>query len=83
MEERTKKGGHMMEEREIYTCAAGETFDSVSLVKYGHARYAGKLMETNGKHAHLLAFRGGEMLIVPEIKQKAASTLPPWKRRET
>lgn len=50
----------------VFSCAAGDTWDSVALMLYGDERYAAQLLALNPALSHLRAFTGGETIIAPE-----------------
>ena len=51
-----------------YFCAAGETFDSVALVKYQDEKFAADLLCMNPEYCHITTFVGGEELILPVVE---------------
>ena len=68
----------------VYTCTAGETFDSMARDVYGDEKYACYVMCANPEHSTTLVFAGGEMLYLPvvEIQQAEENALPqsaPWR----
>lgn len=70
----------------LYKCSAGETFDAIALVLYGHEKYASNLMNANPEHVRTMVFRGGEVLKLPvvvlaedENDVNAAPASAPWK----
>lgn len=71
-----------------YKCSAGETFDSVSLVVYGHEKYTCDLLCANPALCHLTSFEGGEELLLPVVEiveteemsdEEIMPDTPPWK----
>ena len=72
-----------------YICAAGESFDSVALVKYQDEKYAADLMCMNPELDRVQTFTGGEVLILPVVEvpenalengaDSALPTTAPWK----
>ena len=67
-----------------YTCAAGETFDSVARQIYGKEKYAAELLSANPEYCGQCVFFGGEKLYLPVIQlpQAGEENLPskaPWK----
>ena len=51
----------------VYTCSAGETFDSIARVLWGYEKYAAELMSVNPEMSGVLVFGGGETLYIPVI----------------
>ncbi len=66
-----------------YTCAAGETMDSVALDIYGDEKYAAELMAANPEYTGQAVFFGMEKLRLPvvEVQGQTAEepTEAPWK----
>lgn len=68
-----------------YTCAGGETFDSVALEVYGSEKYAAELMCANPALCEKSIFTGGETLLLPVVEGDAAdeegyaTATAPWK----
>ena len=68
----------------IYTCTAGDTFDSVARDVYGDEKYAAELLCANPEHSTQIVFTGNEKLLLPSIvilpdDQMEMPTMPPWK----
>lgn len=68
----------------VYTCSAGETFDSMARDVYGDEKYANYVMGANPEYVTTLVFGGGEMLYLPvvEIVKAEERALPqsaPWR----
>lgn len=68
----------------VYTCSAGETFDSAAREIYGDEKYAAELLCANPEYATQSVFAGGEELLLPVIvvlpeEQAELPTTPPWK----
>lgn len=68
----------------MYTCAAGDMFDSIAFALWQNESYAALLMEANPEYCGTLVFTGGEKLYLPVIDEEkaAADTLPetaPWR----
>lgn len=70
----------------VYSCSAGETFDSVALTVYGDEVYASELLSANPKLSTMPIFTGGERLDLPVVEVPATGgegeyTLAeaPWK----
>lgn len=69
---------------DTYTCAAGETFDSVALRLWGSEKFAAELLCVNPELATRCVFTGEEELKIPEvdISEDEIAGLPvraPWK----
>lgn len=69
-----------------YHCAAGDAFDSVALILYGHENYAADLMTANPALCGTTVFSGGEILLLPLLdipksstERAMANTIAPWK----
>ena len=70
----------------IYTCAGGETFDSVAADIWRDEKYASELMCANPEYSTTTVFMGGERLYVPQVdipeESETVSPEPekaPWK----
>ena len=70
-----------------YTCAGGESFDTIARDLWGDERYAAELMSINPEHCGKASFRGNEILYLPAIdtpededeEPAAAQSAAPWK----
>lgn len=62
----------------VFSCAAGDTWDSVALMLYGDEKYASDLLALNPALSHLRAFSGGEVIIAPEQDEDVSSRAP-WR----
>jgi hypothetical protein len=65
-----------------YTTISGDMWDGVALKTLGSEMRADKLIESNLRHKDYFIFPAGIQLVIPEIKLKMASSLPPWKRSQ-
>ena len=68
----------------VYTCSAGETFDSIGREIYGDERHAAELLCANPEYTHMSVFVGGEILYLPVVtvaaeRDKGLPVTPPWK----
>ena len=69
----------------VYTCSAGETFDSVARALWDHEKYAAELMCANPEMTDRLVFDGSEKLFIPLIDiqdDMIATAVPdraPWR----
>lgn len=52
----------------MYSCSAGETFDSIALSVYGDEKYACELLNANPSKCHIPVFTGGETLDLPVVE---------------
>lgn len=52
----------------IYTCSAGETFDAIARILFGHENYAADLMAANPEMSTTILFTGGEKLYIPSVE---------------
>ncbi len=66
-----------------YTCAGGETFDSIALILYDDEKYAAELMCANPEYCDLSVFTGGEEILLPAIDTSddgdETPVTAPWK----
>ena len=72
----------------IYTCSAGETFDSVARAIYHDENYAAELLCANPEHGQKARFEGGEVLYLPSVvvpdtrdDAPAETATAPWRER--
>jgi hypothetical protein len=63
-----------------YTAKLGDTWDMISLRKYGDEKYVIPLMVGNPVYRDVVVFEGGEVLDIPAIEVSLSSDLPPWRR---
>lgn len=52
----------------IYTCSAGETYDSIALALYGDEKHASALLGANPELCRKMVFDGGETLRIPVVE---------------
>lgn len=69
----------------VYTCSAGETYDSIALDVFGDSRFAAELMQANPGMTDTCVFAGGEKLDLPvvEVNETGSAYTPqsaPWRR---
>ena len=66
-----------------YTCAGGETFDSIARDLFDDEKYASELMCVNPELCGMSVFTGGENILIPVIDTEAdedqTPTKAPWK----
>ena len=66
-----------------YTCAGGETFDSIARDIYKDEKYASELMCANPEYCNMFVFAGGENILLPTIDisadEEQTSVKAPWK----
>lgn len=70
-----------------YTCAGGETWDSIALEIFDDEKYAAEIMAANPRYSGRVVFTGGEVLQLPlvEMPEDEDTTAPvsaPWKEGE-
>ena len=53
---------------QVYTCSAGETWDSAALTVYGDEKYACELLNANPSLCHIPVFQGSETLQLPVVE---------------
>lgn len=68
----------------VYTCAGGETFDSIARLIWKDEKYAAELMAANPERCTKTVFDGGEYLLLPVINAPEETTAreprkAPWK----
>lgn len=64
----------------IYTTVQGDMWDSIAFVQMGSVDHTDKLMNANLQHREIYIFPAGIVLKIPEVKESASSSLPPWKQ---
>lgn len=69
-----------------FTCAANDSWDLISLMFFKNERYAPDLMNVNPEYCGQATFRGGEVILIPDIPEaeeteeaQLANTSAPWK----
>ena len=69
-----------------FTCAANDSWDWIAMMFYHDETYAADLMNANPEYCGMSTFRGGEVLLIPEIpdtettdEARMANTQAPWK----
>lgn len=65
-----------------YTTVQGDTWDGIAFTQLGSCDHTSDLMRLNGKHLGLISFPAGIELELPEVEDRPAPTLPPWKGAE-
>ncbi|MCI8849788.1 MAG: phage tail protein [Oscillibacter sp.] len=65
-----------------YTTVQGDMWDSIAYKQLGSTSYTDKLLNANLQYRDIYIFPAGILLILPEIRQGAESSLPPWKRNK-
>lgn len=58
-----------------------DTFDKLALDFYGNENCSVFIMQMNPKYIDTIQFEYGIELIIPILKDRNTSTLPPWKSR--
>lgn len=64
-----------------YITEENDTFDKLALDFYGDEKYSVFIMQINPKYIGTIQFEYGIELIIPILKNRDTSTLPPWKSR--
>lgn len=64
-----------------YITEENDTFDKLALDFYGNEDYSVFIMQMNPKYIGTIQFEYGVELIIPILKDRNTSTLPPWKSR--
>ena len=63
-----------------YTTMQGDMWDSIAYTQLGSVDYTDKLIAANLRYREYYTFPAGIVLILPEIKEKVNTSLPPWKQ---
>ncbi len=63
-----------------YTTVQGDMWDSIAYTQLGSVDYTDKLIAANLRYREYYTFPAGIVLILPEIKEKVNTSLPPWKQ---
>lgn len=58
----------------------GETWDIISIAKYGTPHKVAELINANPEYSDVLIFDEGITLNIPELEAESVSSLPPWKQ---
>lgn len=66
-----------------YTTIAGDMWDGITYKTLGRENYMDQVMKANPQYRHLVVFPAGITLVIPEVKAKPETSLPPWKRGVT
>lgn len=64
-----------------YTTKQGDCWDMIAFKVLGSERYMSQLIDANKAHRETYVFPAGVVLTIPEIKDEAAQTAPPWRKR--
>lgn len=64
----------------IYTTVQGDMWDMIAYKEMGSVDYTDDLMNANSSLLSYLSFPAGVMLTIPDVVERSASTLPPWKQ---
>lgn len=65
-----------------YTTVQGDMWDSIAYAQLGSTSHTDKLMNANLRYREYYTFPAGIVLVLPEVKEQADSSLPPWKRAQ-
>ena len=63
-----------------YTTVQGDMWDSIAYTQLGSVDYTDKLIAANLRYREYYTFPAGIVLILPEIKEKVNTSLPPLKQ---
>lgn len=63
-----------------YTTVQGDMWDNIAYRQLGDVAHTDKLMNANLQYHDYFTFPAGIVLTLPEIKEQASSSLPPWKK---
>lgn len=64
----------------FYTTVQGDMWDSIAYTQLGSVSHTDKLMNANLQYRDIYLFPAGIVLTIPEVKERASSSLPPWKK---
>lgn len=73
-----QRGGVQMSR--IYTTVQGDMWDMIAYKEMGSVDYTDDLMNANSSLLSYFSFPAGVMLTIPDVVERRASTLPPWKQ---
>ena len=65
-----------------YTTVQGDMWDSIAYKQLGSTSHTDKLLNSNLQYRDIYIFPTGIVLKLPEIRQAAETSLPPWKRTQ-
>ena len=65
-----------------YTTVQGDMWDSIAYKQLGSTSHTDKLLNSNLQYRDNYIFPAGIVLKLPEIRQAAGTSLPPWKRTQ-
>ena len=64
----------------LYTTVQGDMWDMIAYKEMGSVDYTDDLMNANSSLLGYYAFPAGVTLTIPDVVERGASTLPPWKQ---
>lgn len=70
----------------VYTAKAGDRWDTIAYRSYlsltnTPERLASEIIRANRRMGDVIAFEGGEQVIVPKLSEASSpATLPPWRQ---
>ena len=64
----------------LYTTVQGDMWDMIAYKEMGSEDYVGDLMNANSSLLNFYSFPAGIVLTIPDVPERGASTLPPWKQ---
>jgi phage tail protein X len=66
---------------EQYNAKNGDTWDIIAYKLYGDEFKSSAIIEVNPRLAHIIVFKGGEKINLPDMTETSApNTLAPWRR---
>lgn len=66
-----------------YRTVQGDMWDSIAYAQLGSTSHTDKLINANLQYRDYYIFPAGITLVLPEVEETAAFSLPPWKRGKT
>lgn len=63
-----------------YTTQQGDMWDSIAFAQMGSCDCVDRLMLANGALLEYYVFPAGITLTIPDMPERSASKLPPWKQ---
>lgn len=64
----------------FYTTVQGDMWDMIAYNEMGSVDYTDDLMNANSSLLGYFSFPSGIELTIPDVPERSASTLPPWKQ---
>ncbi len=63
-----------------YITVQGDMWDMIAYKTYGKEGYLHYLLEANEQYKDVAVFPQGITLVVPDVPDVTATTLPPWRK---